>query len=348
MSRRAALATALHRLLPRAGIGAGPEVSILIPSFEAEKFIDRTLRFARGQTHQACRILVSVDRGQDDTAGQVRRHAALDPRVELIEQQQRRGWAGNVNALLERVATPYCFLYMHDDIIVPQYTETLLQVLEANADAASAHGDMGHFGASDHLSSARSYGGGVAARLLTFFLAPERGSPLRSLLRSAAVADLRLPEDAPGGLWANEPFLARLIAAGPALAVAETLYLRWQLRPGGLTDGWRSMPPERAFEGCRRNLHTMAALVLERVEPGPLQQALLKALLLNQLPRLRQLEDEAGQPLFQTPSELHPAFTRLDTVTWDQDGLPDETAGWAERALADGRHDPRLDWRQQG
>ena len=44
------------------------DVSILIPAYAAEAFIDRTLHFARGQTFSNCRILVSVDAAGDQTA----------------------------------------------------------------------------------------------------------------------------------------------------------------------------------------------------------------------------------------------------------------------------------------
>ena len=50
-------------------------VSVCIPAYEAEEFIDRTLRCARAQTLQDIRILVSIDVSGDDTESVCRAHA---------------------------------------------------------------------------------------------------------------------------------------------------------------------------------------------------------------------------------------------------------------------------------
>ena len=42
-------------------------VTVCIPAYQAEAFIDRTLRCARAQTHEAQRILVAIDRSEDGT-----------------------------------------------------------------------------------------------------------------------------------------------------------------------------------------------------------------------------------------------------------------------------------------
>ena len=119
--------------------------------------------------------------------------------------------------LLDRVDTEYFFLYFHDDLIVPDYTRRLLAKLDARPDAMSVHCDMGHFGGSDHVSQGVEYSGKAAQRLFKFLVAPVKGSPLRSLTRSALLdSGVRLLTEAQGGLWANQPYLMELLAAGPA------------------------------------------------------------------------------------------------------------------------------------
>ena len=75
---------------------AADEVSILIPAYMAEEFIDRTMLFARGQTYRNVRILVSIDVSTDATAAIVERHVAEDDRVSVVAHDERLGWAGNV------------------------------------------------------------------------------------------------------------------------------------------------------------------------------------------------------------------------------------------------------------
>src|SRR4051794_9564568 len=190
------------------------EVSVCIPAWEAAGFIDRTLRCAREQTHEALRIVVSIDLSGDGTEDICRAHARADDRVEVHTHCERLGWARNVNFLLDYVETELAFLYFHDDIIEPTYTERLVGALRDRPDAASAHCDMGHFGGSNWVNPGRQYEGTAAERVVTFLVAPDRGSLLRSVLRRTVLADgLRMPTGSNAGVWANEPFLVRLVAA---------------------------------------------------------------------------------------------------------------------------------------
>jgi len=307
------------------------EVSILVPAYQAEGFIDRTLYLARGQTHRRCRILVAVDESTDGTVQIARRHARDDARVSVHAHRQRKGWAGNVNSLLARVETPYYFIYFHDDVLLPQYTETLLHALAGRPDAASVHCDMGHFGGGDHVSHACTYDGTGVERLLTFFLSPERGSPLRSLIRRDAAPDLRLPENAVAGLWANEPFLLRLLSAGPALAVPQSLYLRWDKRTGSLTDGWRGLSGEEVLAGHRANLGTMFEIIDGVAEEDEDVRALTVALFLAFVPHLRDLEDGMAAAFIAEPAGLHPPFADLVPA------IPAERYGETFAAWADNR-----------
>jgi glycosyltransferase involved in cell wall biosynthesis len=63
-----------------------PLVSVVIPAFNAERTIDRTLASVRAQTHGDLEILVVNDGSTDGTAGRVRAQAAQDSRIRLIEQ----------------------------------------------------------------------------------------------------------------------------------------------------------------------------------------------------------------------------------------------------------------------
>src|SRR6185437_12170453 len=96
------------------------DITICIPAYQAQAFIDRTLRCAQGQTYDRVRILVAVDRSNDCTAQICRAFAAEDPRIEVIEHNERLGWCRNVNALLDQTDTPFFFIYFHDDLILPQ------------------------------------------------------------------------------------------------------------------------------------------------------------------------------------------------------------------------------------
>jgi glycosyltransferase involved in cell wall biosynthesis len=227
-----------------------PEVTICIPAYQAEGFIDRTLRFAAGQTLRELRILVSIDASTDRTEKVCRAFAATDPRVEVITGPERLGWGGNVNRLLDAVTTEFFFIYFHDDIILPQYAGTLLAALRADPDAASANASVQTFGNSDEIEPAHAFRGSLHERLSQLWLPDFFGMPLRSMIRRDRLGPAaRLPEGI-GGMLREEAFLAQLVAAGPAVAVETPLYLRW-VRDAGVLGSWRALPFEDFLAGWR-------------------------------------------------------------------------------------------------
>ena len=215
-------------------------VTICIPAFQAESFIDRTLTCARSQTYEHLRILVSVDYSDDTTVDICRQHAREDRRVEVIAQQERLGWSQNANAALDGVDTEFFFLYFHDDIIEPTYVERLLHALIERPDAATAHCDLVEFGLFDQLNLAHTYDGPPSHRLIEFLVSPIKGTTLRSLTRTSVVSnDLRFPIIPGDNHWSAYPFHLKQLAAGPAIGVHEPLYRRWQ-REGSLTKVWQA------------------------------------------------------------------------------------------------------------
>lgn len=288
------------------------DVTICIPAWNAAAFIDRTLRCARMQTHHAVRIVVSIDFCADGTASVCEAHAREDSRIDVFAQPERLGWARNVNFLLDQVRTPFFFLYFHDDVIDRRYTERLRMTLIERPDAASAHCDMGHFGVNDHVSFGRDYDGAVTKRLAELLVVPERGSPLRSMTRAmSGGAELRMPVDAVSGLWANEPYLMRLIAAGPALRVPEILYLRWDQRSGGLTDGWKGLAVDEIISGFRANIATALSIIDSTAASRAELEVLAFCLYVNVMPRVRtaEIEHKVAQPV---PADaIHRRFADL-------------------------------------
>ena len=252
----------LRSLVSRVRRGAIPTVTACIPAWQSESFIERTLDCVCAQTHERLRILISIDRGDDETSRICARHARQDPRIRVFEQPERLGWARNVNFLLDRVDTEYFFLYFHDDLIVPDYTRRLLAKLDARPDAMSVHCDMGHFGGSDHVSQGVEYSGKAAQRLFKFLVAPVKGSPLRKsdplrpprFRRASAYRGPRWTvgepavSDGAAGRRAS-PACARgaLPALGPAL--------------GGTHDGWRRFSLEEVISGYRVNVAKGAEIV---------------------------------------------------------------------------------------
>lgn len=65
---------------------SGPLVSVVVPAFNAERYLARTLTSASAQTHPDLEIVVVDDGSTDRTAEIVRAAAAADPRIRLVRQ----------------------------------------------------------------------------------------------------------------------------------------------------------------------------------------------------------------------------------------------------------------------
>jgi glycosyltransferase involved in cell wall biosynthesis len=245
------------------------DVTICIPTWQAEPFIERTLLCARAQTHNNVRILVSVDQSSDGTEAICRNQAKEDSRLDVRVQKERLGWSENANYLLDHVDTEFCFLYFHDDIIEPTYTERLRRTLLDDPEAKSAHCDLEIFGNRQITSPGRDYAGTATERLIKFLVEPVQGLLLRSLFKSELVSrGLRFPIIAGDSFWRCYPFLMNLVAAGAARRVPEPLYRRWA-REGSLTTTWGPQSDESLVDGQRQS----AKLQLDTVRSMNLPKA---------------------------------------------------------------------------
>ncbi|HMP76601.1 MAG TPA: glycosyltransferase family 2 protein [Kiritimatiellia bacterium] len=117
-------------------------VTALVPAWNAEPFIEATLDSLARQDHANLRVVISVDVSTDRTAEVCAAFAARDSRFSVIRQATRRGWVGNVNALLREVNDGYCFFAFHDDLLDPPYVRELAARLDANPGAVVAFSDM--------------------------------------------------------------------------------------------------------------------------------------------------------------------------------------------------------------
>lgn len=323
------------------------DVTICIPTWQAEKFIDRTLKCARQQTHAAIRILVSVDLCDDGTEAICREHARRDRRIEVVAQKKRLGWSDNANSLLDRVSTEFYFLYFHDDIIEPTYTARLLEALHERPDAQSVHCDLEEFGNQQAIRLGNAYEGSDTRRLINFLVGPVKGTTLRSLTRSELLGQgLRFPVIAGNGFWRCHPFVLQLLAAGPALRVSEVLYRRWQ-RNGSLTKTWGVKSVDSLIDGQRAS-GRLCLDIIDSAEASSTEKELMRfCLYIFMMTWTRREEIRLKRQELMDPHVVSPAFADM-RLPGTLNTLASDEQDWVLRAygellLLEGQHA-----RQQG
>lgn len=117
-----------------------PLVSIGVPVYNAEQFLDLTLECLRTQTWVDVEIIVSDNASTDSTRSIVERHVAADPRVRLIVAEFNHGAARNFNVTVEAARGELFCWAAADDLRSPDALERLVDALERAPDAALAYG----------------------------------------------------------------------------------------------------------------------------------------------------------------------------------------------------------------
>jgi Glycosyl transferase family 2 len=175
---------------------AAETVTIGVPVFRGELFLEETLRCVQAQTHREMRVLISLD-GPQPNDEKICQPFLKDSRFELIVQPRNLGWVGNINWLMSRVDSPYWVFQQQDDLIDPHYLETLVAHARTNPQAAVVYCDIEAFGAETWKYAQPSVTGSPPARQLALLYSHHPAVALRGLTRLDALRQA-------GGIPTNE------------------------------------------------------------------------------------------------------------------------------------------------
>jgi glycosyltransferase involved in cell wall biosynthesis len=109
-----------------------PLVSVLICSFNAERFIESTIRSVMRQTYRNLEILVLDNASSDGTVGILERLGGEDSRLKIYAGRENLGAYGGLNHLLEKAAGKYIAIQDHDDIWHSDKIRKQVEFLEEN------------------------------------------------------------------------------------------------------------------------------------------------------------------------------------------------------------------------
>lgn len=114
-----------------------PLISIIVPVYQVKDYIDECLESLLRQTHTKLEIIL-VDDGSTDGSGEVcDRYANRETRVQVLHQDNQ-GLSAARNAGLEFAKGEYVAFVDSDDVVLPDFIETLYELLdEYRADIAA-------------------------------------------------------------------------------------------------------------------------------------------------------------------------------------------------------------------
>ena len=111
-----------------------PKLSIGIPVYNGEKFIQKCLNSILNQTFTNFEIILSDNASTDSTTSICQEYANKDERILFIKQKSTGTRASNYNFVLEQSKSEYFMWASADDIWHPEFIEKNLMFLETHHD----------------------------------------------------------------------------------------------------------------------------------------------------------------------------------------------------------------------
>jgi len=124
----------------------GPRVSIIVPTFNMEKYIGETLDSLECQTFRSFETIVIDDCSTDGTASIVQDRAAADPRIRFIQLESNSNRpAVPRNCGLAQVKGEYVAFLDADDLWSKRKLERQVMILDSRPDLALVHSYLWEF-----------------------------------------------------------------------------------------------------------------------------------------------------------------------------------------------------------
>jgi hypothetical protein len=201
-------------------------VSVGVPVYRGELYLEETLRSIQRQTHRELDVLISID-GPDPACEAICERFRDDSRFRLVVQPERLGWVGNLNWLRSRATGDFWYFHQQDDLIDETYVEALLAHARGHPSAALVYCDVVAFGQIERAFDPTPEVTGATAFIRELTLLHEHFSAFafRGLVRTGA---LRLAGDIPTNqvenLGVDLASLAGIALAGELLRLPLPLY----------------------------------------------------------------------------------------------------------------------------
>jgi glycosyltransferase involved in cell wall biosynthesis len=227
------------------------KVSALVPCYNAEKFLQRTLDSLAAQTWPWLEILIGDDASTDRTVQVAREFVVNNANAQLIPREVNLGWLRNSNDLMGRATGELMFFAFHDDLIAPTYVEKLVVALNARPRSVLAFSDVEVINLDqtrtvwifDRLAGLTSTlaRGMVMARKPSGWWVPNRG-----VFRAEAFQRIGgIRPNAQGEYSADWTWLLHMSLLGEFVRVPEVLCYKFWLK-GSLSIDWAHSSAQRA------------------------------------------------------------------------------------------------------
>ena len=135
-----------------------PLVSIGLPVFNGEDFLENALDSILSQTYSNIEVIVCDNASTDRTSSIVAIYNEKDDRIKYHRQDINIGAAGNYNSTFELSKGKYFKWAAHDDVMHENYIEQCVQILESDSSTSLVQSLVGQIDENGNVTS-HSYTG---------------------------------------------------------------------------------------------------------------------------------------------------------------------------------------------
>jgi glycosyltransferase involved in cell wall biosynthesis len=208
-----------------------PLISVLLPIYNAEEFLQRTLDSLFYQTFTSFEIIAINDGSTDTSSDILKLYAERDSRITVIDQENK-GLVATLNIAASHAKGKYIARMDSDDISLPRRFELQIQAFKDNPNAVLVGGGFDVMDEDEDIL----YHDAVTTEKEELF----RALYTRNPLAHGSVMFLKTAFDSCGG-YSDEcgptedyELWTRLTEYGDIVAVAPTIF-RWRINPNGIT-----------------------------------------------------------------------------------------------------------------
>jgi glycosyltransferase involved in cell wall biosynthesis len=214
----------------KAPLVSHPVITIGIPAYNEEQFLERTIDSVMRQTWRDFAVLISDNASSDRTREIAEAAVRTDSRFHYHRHETNIGGVGNFNFLKDATESPLCMWLGGHDMMAPTLLERLVPPMIADPRYSIALGQTAWIDCADDVF--RTSSGWMHTLpdipLLRYALTPKKNdlcSEINNVLRRAFLDGTQF-----SSVWGTDNItIAHLAYRGPVFHVPEPLYLRRDL-----------------------------------------------------------------------------------------------------------------------
>ena len=130
---------------------SSPLLTVLMPVYNAEKFLDESVGSILNQTYSNFELLILDDASTDNSLKIIRAHAKEDKRIKILVNKTNQKQAKCRNRLLKTSKTEFIAWMDADDISLVHRLQTQMDFLKQNPDTDAVGIQYSTFGSSGNL-----------------------------------------------------------------------------------------------------------------------------------------------------------------------------------------------------